>query len=46
MKDKTYAFIQKTVDYTGSNPAFIPNLMDAEALKIDFGAVSFLNTIF
>ena len=46
MKDKTYAFVQKTVDYTESDPDFIPDFMDAEALKIDFGAVSILNTIF
>ncbi|MDO9547767.1 MAG: hypothetical protein Q7J65_02240 [Candidatus Marinimicrobia bacterium] len=46
MKDKTYAFVQKTVDYTASDPNFVPDFMDAEALKIDFGAVSTLNTIF
>ena len=46
MKDKTYAFVQKTVDYAASDPSFIPDFMDAAGLKIDFTAVSALTAIF
>jgi len=46
MKDKTYAFVQKTVDYAESDPNFVPDFMDAAALKIDFTAVSALTVIF
>jgi len=46
MKDKTYAFVQKTVDYTDSDPGFVPDFMDAAGLKIDFAAVSALTAIF
>lgn len=36
MSDKTVAFVSKVVEYTNSNPKFIPPMMDAVEFKKDY----------
>lgn len=38
MSDKTVAFVTKVVEYTSSNPEYIPNIMEADEFKKDFKA--------
>ena len=38
MSDKTVAFVTKVVEYSSSNPKFIPPMMEAEECKKDYKA--------
>lgn len=38
MSDKTVAFVTKVIEYTNSNPKFIPPMMDASEFKKDYRA--------
>lgn len=38
MSDKSVAFVNKVIEYTVSNPKFIPTMMDAEECKKDYKA--------
>jgi hypothetical protein len=46
MGDKTMPFVSKVIEYTGTNPEFIPAFLDIAELKNDFNAVSVLNQMF
>lgn len=38
MSDKSVAFVNKVIEYTSTNPKFIPAMMDAEECKKDYKA--------
>lgn len=46
MGDGTEPFVEKTLDYAGRNPEFMPPYMNADALQIDYQAVKDLNTLY
>jgi hypothetical protein len=46
MGDGTEPFVEKTLDYAGRNPEFMPPYMQAEQLQIDYQAVKDLNTLY
>jgi len=46
MGDKTIPFVEKVIEYTASNPEFIPAYLDLPELKNDFMAVTVLNQMF
>jgi hypothetical protein len=37
MGDKSLAFVEKTHDYAGDNPAFVPGYLDMDGFDKDFG---------
>lgn len=46
MKDKTIAFVTKTLGYAASNPEFSPPYLDVQELQKDTDAVEILNSFF
>ena len=46
MGDGTEPFVSKALDYATSNPEFTPRFVNADDMKIDFEAVSTLNSIY
>jgi hypothetical protein len=45
MKDKSVPFVEKVLQYTQTNPAFIPAYLDIAEMKKDFEAFTALNNI-
>lgn len=46
MGDKTLAFVEKSVEYGGMYPSFIPDFIDVKESKSDLEAVSLLRQLF
>ena len=44
MKDRTIAFVNKTLGYAASNPEFLPPYLDVPELQKDIDAVNILNS--
>ena len=45
MSDKTFPFVEKTLNYAETVPKFAPPYMDVAELKVDFAAVKDLTSI-
>jgi hypothetical protein len=45
MSDKSIAFVNKALNYAGSNPEFVPPFLDLAEMKKDIDAVEVLNGI-
>lgn len=45
MGDKTLALVEKIVDYSGTNPEFIPSYMDKKGFDDDFNVTTALKPI-
>lgn len=46
MSDKTLPFVEKVMEYTQSNPEFIPSYMQVEEMEVDFKAMEDLRQIY
>lgn len=46
MGDKSIPFVEKVIEYTESEPEFVPPYMNAVELKNDFAAFTALNQVF
>lgn len=46
MSDKTFPFVEKSLEYCKSNPEFAPAYLNVEELSIDFKAVEDLTQIY
>ena len=46
MNDKTVPFVEKTLEYTKTDPKFVPNYMDAREFEVDYNAVETLKTFY
>jgi len=46
LKDKSIAFVQKTIDYTDTESRFVPSYMDPVETKVDFAAYTLLIELF
>jgi hypothetical protein len=43
MKDKSVPFLEKIIQYVGSNPEFVPVFLNTDEMKKDFNAFTVLN---
>jgi len=46
MGDKTIAFVQKALEYSGQNAEFVPSFLDVKEFENDMKAVELLRSIF
>ena len=45
MSDKSVAFVNKTLDYTGTNPEFVPPYLSVSDMQVDVAAVNQLQPL-